>query len=258
MCDSGVFVEQSVWLRCDLHTHTPASCDTPEMNGISESEWLSAFMKQQIDLVAITDHNSGRWIDQLKRAYSLMRENQSPVFRPLILIPGVEITTADGIHLLALFDPTESTSFVENFLTSIGSPIDTRGESSCSAKTGTLTTIRVIEENGGVAIPAHIDRKRGKGLLDLKPEKLGPILKSSDIRLVESLNDGIYWPSCGQSWTIVSGSDTHTLSSDDPYSRNPGCIYTLLYMRIGNLQNLIQAITHPFGVRRVIPNRYIE
>ena len=51
------------WLKCDLHTHTPASCDTPEMNGVTESEWLSAFMKNRIDLVAITDHNTGRWID---------------------------------------------------------------------------------------------------------------------------------------------------------------------------------------------------
>jgi len=246
------------WLKCDLHTHTPASYDTPEMNDISESEWLLAFMKQQIDLVAITDHNSGRWVDPLKLTYSTMRNENYPFFRSLVLIPGVEITTADGIHILALFDPSTTTSCIEKFLTKIGSPADKRGESSCIAGVGSLTLIKLITEDGGIAIPAHIDRRRGKGLLHLEHELLIPILESSKIRVVESLTDGSDWASCMRSWSIIAGSDTHTLSSDDPYSRYPGCIYTMLYMKEGSLENLFQAFTHPFGVRRVIPDHFIE
>jgi len=246
------------WLKCDLHTHTPVSCDTPEMKGISESEWLCAYMKQEIDLVAITDHNTGRWIDPLKQAYYTLKHDKIPSFRPLLLIPGVEITTADGIHILALFDPSATTLFIEDFLSQIGSPADTRGESSCAAAIGTLALINRIMTVGGVAIPAHIDRRRGKGLLHLEPELLFPILESSCVRVVESLTDGHGWPTGRRSWGVIAGSDSHTLSSEDPYSRYPGCIYTMLYMKQGSMRNLVQAFTHPKRIRRVIPDHYIE
>jgi|GEM_PF-2834917 len=246
------------WLKCDLHTHTPASYDTPEMKGTSEFEWLCAFMKQQIDLVAITDHNTGRWIDLLKQAYSKMKSDSFSSFRPLILIPGVEITTADGIHILALFDPAVSTSFVEDFLTNIGSPSDIRGDSSCASSVGSLALINCIINSGGVAIPAHIDRRRGKGLLHLEPGHLFPILESSKISVVESLTDGDGWPSGRRSWSVIAGSDSHTLSSEDPYSRYPGCIYTMLHMKQGSINSLVQAITDPNKIRRAIPDHYIE
>lgn len=246
------------WLRCDLHTHTPVSCDTPEMNGVSETEWLTSFMKHRIDLVAITDHNTGRWIDSLKHAYSNMKCNNSSFFRPIILIPGVEITTADGIHLLALFDLKATTSFIEDFLTLLGSPVETRGDSSCIAGIGTFAIIKLIIAHGGLAIPAHIDRKRGKGLLNLEPGLLIPILESNEIQVVESLSERAGWPPCGKTWRVVAGSDSHMLSSEDPYSRFPGCIYTKIFMKSGALQDLVQALGRPKGICRVIPEHYIE
>ncbi len=246
------------WLKCDLHTHTPASCDTPEMRGVSESDWLCAYMKQQIDLVAITDHNTGKWIDPLKQAYSSLRHDKTSSFRPLTLIPGVEITTADGIHILALFEPSVTTQFVEDFLTKIGSPADTRGDSSCASAIGALALISHIITSGGVAVPAHIDRKRGKGLLLLEPDLLFPILDSSDVRIVESLTDGHGWPTGRRPWGVIAGSDSHTLSSEDPYSRFPGCIYSMIYSKPGCTMDLFQACTHPDRVRRVIPAHYLE
>lgn len=228
------------------------------MSGVTESEWLYAFMKQRIDLVAITDHNTGRWIDSLKHTYSAMNYNHLSIFRPIILIPGVEITTADGIHLLALFDLKTTTSFIEDFLTSIGSPAETRGDSSCASELGAFEIIKEIVVHDGVVIPAHIDRKRGKGLLTLEPALLEPILESKDIVVVESLSAKSGWPSCGKSWSVVAGSDSHMLSSDDPNSRFPGCIYTKIYMKSGTLQDLAVALSQSNGIHRVIPNHYIE
>lgn len=246
------------WLKCDLHTHTPVSCDTPEMNGVSESEWLTAFMKHRIDLVAITDHNTGRWIDSLKHTYSLMNCSNPSTFRPLILVPGVEITTADGIHILALFDLKATTSFIEDFLTLIGSPVEKRGDSSCVAEFSAFAIIKQIIAHDGIAVPAHIDRKRGKGLLYLEPALLNPILESTEIKVVESLSEKAGWPPCGKSWSVVAGSDSHMLSSGDPYSRFPGCIYTKIYMKSGALLDLVEALCHPQRIRRVIPEHYIE
>lgn len=64
------------WWKFDFHTHTPASDDygkgsnQRELKKISPKEWLLNYMRAEIDCVAITDHNSGAWIDPLKQALS--------------------------------------------------------------------------------------------------------------------------------------------------------------------------------------------
>ena len=40
----------------------------PPCEGISPKEWLLGFMRAGVDCVAVTDHNSGDWIDPLKHA----------------------------------------------------------------------------------------------------------------------------------------------------------------------------------------------
>ena len=55
------------WWKFDFHTHTPASnADFNNRDEITPESWLKAFMKKEIDCVAITDHNSGEWIDALR------------------------------------------------------------------------------------------------------------------------------------------------------------------------------------------------
>ena len=53
-------------------------------------------MRAEIDCVAITDHNTGAWIDQVKKELSLMENNHPQGFRPLYLFPGVEISVHGG------------------------------------------------------------------------------------------------------------------------------------------------------------------
>ena len=52
------------WWKFDFHTHTPAS---DFKDPVTHESWLKAFMKKEIHCVAITDHNSGGWIDDLKQ-----------------------------------------------------------------------------------------------------------------------------------------------------------------------------------------------
>jgi len=67
----------SRWWKFDFHTHTPASTDTywaKASEPLAPEEWLLRYMAAEIDCLAITDHNSGAWIDHLKAAYDRMQE----------------------------------------------------------------------------------------------------------------------------------------------------------------------------------------
>ena len=96
------------WWKFDFHNHTPASFDygkganQESILGISPEKWLLDYMEKEIDCVAITDHNSGEWIDKLKNEYSRMEANPPEGFRPIYLFPGVEISVNGGFHLLAI------------------------------------------------------------------------------------------------------------------------------------------------------------
>lgn len=66
----------SRWWKIDFHTHTPASQDTTAWqralgtpDELTAETWLLKYMAAGIDCVAVTDHNSGEWIDKLKEAY---------------------------------------------------------------------------------------------------------------------------------------------------------------------------------------------
>jgi predicted metal-dependent phosphoesterase TrpH len=108
------------WLKLDVHTHTPHSTDTywatTTGGTFSPTEWLLSFMRAKVDCVAVTDHNGGAWIDDLKASYDEMRSQAVEGFRELTLFPGVEISVQGGFHLLALFDPSKGTSDIARVL----------------------------------------------------------------------------------------------------------------------------------------------
>ena len=118
----------SRWWKFDFHAHTPASRDATAWqqaigteSEVTPKRWLLEFMKAGIDCVAVTDHNSGEWIDRLKNAYSEMRGHAKrgkppDGFRRLTLFPGVEISVNGGFHLLAIFDPAASTASITRVL----------------------------------------------------------------------------------------------------------------------------------------------
>src|SRR5262249_12518737 len=79
----------------DLHTHTFFSVD-----GVSSPEELiDSARAKGLHGIAITDHNPCDAVDYLL-AKNLMREDGLPV-DSFLVIPGVEVTTAEG-HLLCV------------------------------------------------------------------------------------------------------------------------------------------------------------
>ena len=92
------------WWKFDLHTHTPASCDTTHWqravgtpDEVTLEKWLLKYMAADVDCVVVTDHNSGAWVDKLKDAHRLMKQQEDAAtpytgLRELTLFPGVEIS----------------------------------------------------------------------------------------------------------------------------------------------------------------------
>ena len=82
-------------LRIDFHVHSFFS-----MDGVSSPEDLIAAARAAgLNGFAVTDHNTCDAVDYM-RAHGLMREDGRAV-DGFLVIPGVEVTTADG-HLLCL------------------------------------------------------------------------------------------------------------------------------------------------------------
>lgn len=171
----------SKWWKFDLHTHSPASDDygrgDDSLKSIEPEEWLQMAMQSGLDCVAVTDHNSGGWIDGLKAKNKELRERDTKPdwYRELTLLPGVEITVADSsgrVHLLAVFDPSCDSQKVTGVLGSCGITAGYGDHQHTSTTTGFVETVRKITEAKGIAIPAHIDGSKGllKVVTALTPE----------------------------------------------------------------------------------------
>jgi energy-coupling factor transporter ATP-binding protein EcfA2 len=256
----------SRWWKFDFHTHTPASTDTPWARagaGVSPEEWLLKYMAAGIDCVAVTDHNSGAWIDRLKVAYTGMKTQADlgqvpPGFRPLTIFPGVEISVSGGFHLLALFDPCASTRTITDVLAAVGYQ-GTEGDSDGVTREGPEVVIQGVLSAGGIPIPAHADRPddAGKGLLALRE---GSGASRLDANTLRSIFDGapllaVEWedmarqpPACVKAsvdkLARVLGSDCHTFQG----SAVPGSRYTWIKMASPTLEGLRLALMDGNGI----------
>ena len=209
-------------------------------------------MRAGIDCVAVTDHNSGAWVDLLKSALKELEEQQHPDFRPLHLFPGVEITANGGTHVLAVFDPSRTTSDVDQLTGAVqygGEP----GKSDRASDYSVLQVVEQIVDRGGIAIPAHADRDRG--LWSLTGNTLEPVLTSGDVFAVEIADMSASKPDLYRQhkldWATVLGSDSHRLSGAGD-QHFPGTHFTWVKMEEPSIEGLRLALLdgERFSIRR--------
>lgn len=157
-------IKGSKWWKFDFHVHTPASVDygkdEVELKKIRPREWLLNVMAKEIDCIAITDHNTGAWIDVLKNELVNMEEEQCEGYRDLYLFPGIEITVNGGIHLLAIFDLNKGSEDIAELIGSIEYS-GTKGDSDGCTRKSFEYVIQDIINKGGIPIPAHVDIESG-------------------------------------------------------------------------------------------------
>ena len=201
------------WWKFDFHTHTPASDDFrgPKM---THESWLKAFMDEGIDCVAITDHNSSGWIDDLKQVLKDLESNPPDWYKPLYLFPGVEIGASDGVHILAIFGKDTDESHIDRLLGAVGY-LNGKGKSSELTSKSTTEVIDAITKLGGIPIPAHADKS--KGLFDkLTGAALEQVFDNKHLYAAEFVDIKYKKPqlyiSKKTQWIEVKGSDTHDFS----------------------------------------------
>ncbi len=109
--------------KFDLQVHTPGSSDFNDKNATPE-EVVKAALDKGLAAIAVTDHQTGVWIDKVKKAAHKTG---------LVVFPGVELRVhggQDGIHLLAIFDVDKGSEHVKAFLNTLkvyehlGEPVD--------------------------------------------------------------------------------------------------------------------------------------
>ena len=266
----------SRWWKFDFHTHTPASADygkgpdQASLRRIGPEDWLLGFMRAGVDCVAVTDHNSGEWVDRLKSALSHLEEDQHDEFRPLYLFPGVEVTANGNIHILAVFDTDGDSSNIDKLLGDVryrGHP----GASDRAAEEAPIGVVEAIRKAAAIPILAHVDGP--SGAWQLPGNTLGPLLETDGLFAIEVVDRNSEHPAVyiqrGRSWAAVLGSDSHhpAGSTGDRY---PGSHYTWVKMAEPSLEGLRLALLdgEGFSIRRSdlpqpfgplsLPTHYIE
>ena len=200
------------WWKFDFHTHTPAS---DFQDTVTPEFWLKAFMDKGIDCVAITDHNSGGWIDKLKQKLLELKENRPNWYRPLYLFPGVEISVQGDVHILAIFGRDKDESHIDQLLGAVGYS-STKRESDTVTDRSITEVVDEIAKWGGIPIPAHADKK--KGVFQLQGSTLERVLEHKKIYAMELCDSNYQKPQLYTDkkvqWAEVNGSDVHSFSEN--------------------------------------------
>ncbi len=156
-----------IWV--DLHIHSCLSgCAEDDM---TPNNIVNMALIKGLDVIAVTDHNSARNIEAVMQVGK--REG-------LLVVPGMELCTAEEIHLVCLFPSFESTLSFQNYVYKSLNPIDNREDIfgaqilmdsydneigrerrmlSGACKLDVETAIMSVKELGGVVIPAHVNRQ---------------------------------------------------------------------------------------------------
>ena len=173
----------SRWWRCDLHLHTPGSYDYSDPKATAD-DLVAAAINAALDAIAVTDHNTAAFVDLLQAAAERAEE-------PVVVFPGVELTSAEGAHLIVLFPPGSDADVVKAYLGACGIPAERWGKDDAHASETYVRCIKLADDHGAISFAAHADRpatgsKKPNSLLHtLEGQALLDVLKLPQLHAAE-------------------------------------------------------------------------
>lgn len=237
--------------KADLHVHTCLSpCTELDM---SPSGILSAAKRGEIDILAICDHNSSENSLAVMNAAKKM---------DITIIPGMEVTSQEEVHILGLFDDIENAlQLQENVYENLPGENDTEAfgmQVIVNEKEEVLgfneklligaTTIpleeiiHLIHSFHGIAIASHIDREAFSiiGQLGFIPDNLE--LDALEISPRVTFEEAK---------TIYTGNYPITCFSDAHYPDDIGKGFTSFLLKEGSVAEIKKALKEEGG-RKII------
>jgi len=155
-------------LYYDLHIHSALSpCGD---NDMTPNNIVNMSILKGLDVIAVSDHNS------IKNLYSVLEVAKQ---MDLIVIPAMEVETAEGIHILTLFPDIDSAEkvydvvynklpYIENDKEIFGEQLVMDSMDNVISEESKLLVnstqldfddvVKLTRSVGGIPIPAHIDR----------------------------------------------------------------------------------------------------
>ncbi len=233
--------------KADLHVHTCLSpCTELDM---SPTRILTVAKKKEIDIIGICDHNSSENSLAIMNAAKKMNIN---------VFPGIEVTSQEEVHVLALFDEIENALKLqeqvyenlpgENDENAFGMQVIVNEKEEVLGSNNKLligaTTIplekiiKTIHSLNGIAIASHIDRESFSII-----SQLGFIPDNLEVDALEIS------PSITREEAKKKYSDNYpiTCSSDAHYPDDVGKAYTSFLLKDGTITEVKKALKNENG-----------
>ena len=238
-------------MRADLHIHT---CLSPCGDlGMSPKGIAEQAKTKEIDILGICDHNSAENIPALIKAAQKYE---------IVVLPGMEVTSQEEVHILALFDEPDSALRLqeiiyahlpgENDEDTFGMQVVVNAEgevlgfnkklligASTLPVEEVVTTIHALQ---GLAIASHIDRE-GFSLIG----QLGFIPEGLDLDALE-ISPAISYE---EAQSRFNPPYPLTCASDAHFVEDIGKGYTSFYIEEGTTEEIKKALMNAEG-RKVI------
>lgn len=230
-------------LKVDLHMHSclsPCADDDMTPNNLVNMAWLNG-----LDAIAVSDHNTARNLPAVKAVADA---------RGLLLLPALEVTTREEVHVLCYFQTVEEALLfdrwvyqrlpdIQNIPRFFGRQLQLDAEDEVISEeerllisaidAGIDEVAQTAREMGGLPVPAHINRG-ANGLLT----HLGFIPRSAGFCAVEVSRKSPAPAADLSGFTVLYASDAHCLEDipEDGHlleaeSRDPIAIFASIAKR---------------------------
>ncbi|MFC2041333.1 PHP domain-containing protein [Chloroflexota bacterium] len=238
-------VTGSTFKKADLHVHTPKSLCYSDSSTTLE-QIVDTALASSLDTVGITDHNTVEAIDNIR---------EIAAEKGLFVFPGIELSVKGG-HVLAIFELNTPVERLEDFLDYVGVAREGRGDAATTAEDGIEEVLAKIDEQGGIAIAAHIERWPSGFLQTNEPRRIKVRIHNnkhlSALEITIPQNKSLWnagkvrgYP---KKYACIQGSDAHAL---DQIGRRP--VY--IKMEQVSLENLRLAFLD-YESRIVFPDEF--
>jgi len=229
-------------VKADLHVHTCLSpCAELDMSPTAIAEQARV---KKIDLLGICDHNSAENVTSVIKAARRLK---------ICVLPGLEVTSQEEVHVLALFDDQEAAFRVQKQIYrnlpgknneqafGLQAVVNENGEVLglneklliSASRLSIEEVIKLIHRNKGIAIASHIDRE-GFSLIS----QLGFIPEGLELDALE-ISPATSFKEAENKFRprlpLVSFSDAHNL-------HEIGRSSTILYIEKGTINEIKKAL----------------